>query len=245
MIKAVNLVKSFGALTVLDGVDFNLNKGEVVSIIGPSGSGKSTLLRCFMALERVERGSILIEGQKLVSDGVYVPDKQVGHVIRRMGMVFQHFNLFPHMSVRQNLTAAPITVAKVHKDEAMGLCEELLSKVGLSDKLDARPSELSGGQKQRVAIARALMMRPDVILFDEPTSALDPELTGEVLSVMQSLAKEHMTMIVVTHEMAFAREISDRTVFMDGGRIIAGGTPDEIFSDSKNERIKTFLDKVL
>ncbi len=245
VIEASDIYKSYGKLNVLNGVSFSLNKGEVVSVIGPSGSGKSTLLRCFIELERVERGTIVIEGEDLVKDGRYGDDKSVKRITSKMGMVFQHFNLFPHLSVMDNLTCAPKTVLKMSWEEAEALCDSTLSKVGLLDKRNAMPSQLSGGQKQRVAIARAMMMRPHILLFDEPTSALDPELTGEVLSVIKELASEHMTMIVVTHEMAFAREVSDRVVFMDNGQMVADGTPEDIFENRESQRIKTFLSRVI
>ena len=241
MISAVGLTKSFGANEVLRGVDFSVGRGEVVSVIGPSGSGKSTMLRCLIGLEKVSGGSVQISGMPLVENGVYVREKDARKVCSDMGMVFQHFNLFPHMSVRKNLTIAPLCAKKLKKAEADERAAELLGKVGLADKIDEMPSSLSGGQKQRVAIARALMLSPEILLFDEPTSALDPELTGEVLAVMRSLAAEHMTMVVVTHEMAFARDISERVVFMDGGVIAQQGTPEEIFTSPANERLASFL----
>jgi len=245
IIQTINIKKSFNNTPVLKGVDFEVSKGEVVSIIGPSGSGKSTLLRCLIELEKIDDGTIIIEGNTLVKDGRYAHERDCRTICSKMGMVFQHFNLFPHMSVRDNLITAPIAVAKQEKELALQKCYELLQKVGLSDKLDAMPSSLSGGQKQRVAIARALMMNPDIILFDEPTSALDPELTGEVLNVMKDLAKDDMTMVVVTHEMAFAKEISDKIVFMDNGAILACDTPSNIFEKPANARMKAFIEKVL
>ncbi|MFA6948618.1 MAG: amino acid ABC transporter ATP-binding protein, partial [Eubacteriales bacterium] len=209
--------------------------------IGPSGSGKSTMDRSIIGLEKIDDGSISIEGEKFVSDGKYASDKDCRRICRRMGMVFQHFNLFPHMSVKTNLISAPMRVSKMDRSSAEKKCAELLEKVGLSDKLDAMPSQLSGGQKQRVAIARALMMEPDILLFDEPTSALDPELTGEVLAVMKNLAAEHMTMIIVTHEMSFARDVADRVVFMDNGVVAVDDTPDKVFGSTENVRLKAFL----
>lgn len=241
MIKVENITKSFGDNEVLKGITLNVAKGQVTAVIGPSGSGKSTMLRSIIGLERVDGGSILIEGEPLVSDGKYVSEKQARKVCGRMGMVFQHFNLFPHMSVKGNLTTAPMVVSKRSRAEVEEKCVVLLKKVGLEDKLNAMPSSLSGGQKQRVAIARALMMEPDILLFDEPTSALDPELTGEVLAVMRDLAAEHMTMIVVTHEMTFARDVSDRVIFMDRGVAAVDAPPSEVFYSSENERLSAFL----
>lgn len=241
MIKLVDIKKSFGTNDVLCGLSLEVNKGEVTSIIGPSGSGKSTMLRSIIGLEKIDGGSIYIESEPLVSEGVYVSDKEARRVCRKMGMVFQHFNLFPHMSVRKNLISAPITVKKVKSDEANAKCADILNKVGLSDKIDEMPGNLSGGQKQRVAIARALMMEPDILLFDEPTSALDPELTGEVLSVIKELADEHMTMMIVTHEMSFARDVSDRVIFMDNGIVAEDNTPENVFYNTQSERLRTFL----
>lgn len=233
--------KAFGDNEVLRDVSLRVGWGEVVAVIGSSGSGKSTMLRSIIGLERVDGGTVIFEGADLVRDGIYVPEKQQQRILRRMGMVFQHFNLFPHLSVKDNLITAPVTVAKKHKSEAAEKAKELLSKVGLLDKLDAMPSSLSGGQKQRVAIARALMMEPRVLLFDEPTSALDPELTGEVLEVIRELAADRMTMVIVTHEMTFARDVADRVIFMDNGFIAAEGSPKEIFYDSQNARLDAFL----
>ena len=234
MVEVAGLHKSFGHLEVLKGVDLEVSRGEIVAIIGPSGSGKSTLLRCCIELEKANGGSIIIEGDPLNR-----------HSRRKLGMVFQGFNLFPHKTALGNVIEAPMTVAKKTKAEAVALGEEMLAKVGLSDKRDVYPCFLSGGQKQRVAIARALAMNPDIMLFDEPTSALDPELVGEVLSVIKNLASEHMTMLVVTHEMAFAREISDRVVFMDEGKIIEDAPPEKLFTNPEHPRIRTFLDKML
>jgi polar amino acid transport system ATP-binding protein len=241
MIKSVGLVKSFGDNNVLRGVSLEVRRGEVVAVIGPSGSGKSTFLRCLIALERLNGGSIYIESLPLVEDGVYVSEREIRHVCRRMGMVFQHFNLYPHLSVRDNLMLSPLLVARLPKAEAEERCRSLLARVGLSEKLNEMPFSLSGGQKQRVAIARALMMNPDILLFDEPTSALDPELTGEVLAVMKDLASDHMTMVIVTHEMAFARDIADRVIFMDNGVIAAEGNARDMFSPDRNERLTAFL----
>lgn len=244
MIKVQNLKKNFGTLDVLNGINFSLQKGEVVAVIGPSGSGKSTMLRCMIELERADGGDIMIEGEYLCKDAKYPNEKKVVEICGKMGMVFQHFNLFPHMTVRENLLCAPIMQKKTDKSELDKLCQALLEKVGLADKIDEMPGKLSGGQKQRVAIARALMLNPDIMLFDEPTSALDPELTQEVLEVIKSLAKEKMTMIIVTHEIGFAREAADKILFMDKGIILEEGTPGEIIDNPKNERTKTFLQKV-
>ena len=241
MIEVNNIKKSFGDNEVLCGVTFNVDKGEIISVIGPSGSGKSTMLRSLIGLERVSDGSISIAGESFVSDGKYVREREMRHILSHTGMVFQHFNLFPHMSVRNNMTCAPVTNRLLTKAEATEKCEILLDKVGLLDKIDAMPSSLSGGQKQRVAIARALMTEPDILLFDEPPGALDPELTGEVLGVMKQLASEHMTMIVVTHEMGFARYISDRVIFMENGVIAVDGNPEEVSGNPSNKRLAEFL----
>ncbi|SAI70610.1 amino acid ABC transporter ATP-binding protein [Bordetella ansorpii] len=250
MIGARNLVKSFGALRVLDDVSLTLHKGEVVAVIGPSGSGKSTFLRCLNHLETIDRGSIEIEGEALataVPDGNsrYGGDAEVRRLCRKMGMVFQGFNLFPHMTVLQNLIEAPMTVKGMKRDEAIPRAEELLRKVGMLAKRDNYPGRLSGGQKQRVAIARALAMEPDIMLFDEPTSALDPELTGEVLRTMRQLAEEHMTMLVVTHEMGFAREVAHRVVFMDQGVIVEEGPAHGFFAAPAQARTQAFLSQML
>lgn len=250
MIKVENVGKSFGDLQVLKNINLNIEKGEVVCIIGPSGSGKSTLLRCLNHLERITCGRVYIEGELIDErehgkDQLKVSHKKISEICTKLGMVFQRFNLFPHLTVLQNVTIAPIHVKKVPKDEAEHLGKELLRKVGLEDKMNEYPSRLSGGQQQRVAIARALAMKPDIMLFDEPTSALDPELVGEVLEVMKDLAKEGMTMMVVTHEMSFAREVASRVIFMDKGEIIEQGTPEEIFTNPKHERTKSFLHKIL
>lgn len=243
MIEVKNLKKSFGSLEVLKNISFEVHKNEVVAIIGPSGSGKSTLLRSLVHLEQIDGGDIAISGRYLVKNGVYAKSSEIKKITVKMGMVFQHFQLFPHLTVRQNLELAPKLVKKEPPEEIRKRSQDLLEKVGLINHADAYPARLSGGQKQRVAIARALMMNPDILLFDEPTSALDPELTGEVLKVMKKLAEEHMTMVVVTHEMGFARDVADRVIFMDNGEIVETGTPEEIFSRPQNERTKTFLGK--
>lgn len=240
MIRVNNLHKSFGKNNVLKGIDEHIEKGEVVVVIGPSGSGKSTFLRCLNLLEEPTSGKVVFEGNDITDKKV-----DINKIREKMGMVFQQFNLFPHKTVLQNLTIAPIKVKGLSKAEAEKKAMELLERVGLSNKATAYPSSLSGGQKQRIAIARALAMEPDVMLFDEPTSALDPEMVGEVLNVMKDLAKEGMTMVVVTHEMGFAREVGDRILFMDNGNIVEQGTPDEIFSNPKNPRTIDFLSKVL
>lgn len=240
MIYVNNLEKSFGKNKVLKGVNEHIKKGEVVVVIGPSGSGKSTFLRCLNLLEEPTSGEIVFEGNSITDKKV-----DINKIREKMGMVFQQFNLFPHKTVLENLTIAPIKVKGISKAEAEKKAFELLERVGLTDKAKAYPSSLSGGQKQRIAIARALAMEPDVMLFDEPTSALDPEMVGEVLSVMKDLAKDGMTMVVVTHEMGFAREVGDRILFMDAGNIVEQGTPEEIFSHPKNSRTIDFLSKVL
>ncbi|MBQ7605583.1 MAG: amino acid ABC transporter ATP-binding protein [Firmicutes bacterium] len=240
MIKTVGLNKWFGDLHVLCGVDEHIKKGEVVSVIGPSGGGKSTFLRCLNMLETPESGHIFFEGTDITEADVDI------HVHRqKMGMVFQHFNLCPHLSVKENLTLAPVLLKKKTPAEADEQAAELLNKVGLYDKINEYPRKLSGGQKQRIAIVRALAMEPDVMLFDEPTSALDPEMVGEVLQVMKELAEDKMTMVVVTHEMGFAREVSDRILFMDGGIIAESGSPEELLSHPQNPRTREFLSKVL
>lgn len=240
MIHVNNLHKYFGENEVLKGINENIKKGEVVVVIGPSGSGKSTFLRCLNLLEVPTDGEIIFEGQNIT-------DKKtdINKIREKMGMVFQQFNLFPHKTVLQNLTIAPMQVKNKSRNEAEKIAKDLLAKVGLLEKANAYPASLSGGQKQRIAIARALAMEPDVMLFDEPTSALDPEMVGEVLNVMKNLAKEGMTMVVVTHEMGFAKEVGDRILFMDGGNIVEQGTPEEIFTNPKNPRTIDFLSKVL
>ena len=250
MVAARDIVKAFGPLQVLHGVSLTLRKGDVTAVIGPSGSGKSTLLRCLNHLEVIDSGTIEIEGEALAatgSDGAakYVPDAEVRRICRKMGMVFQSFNLFPHMTVLQNIIEAPMTVQGMSRDAAVPKAEELLRKVGLLAKRDNYPARLSGGQKQRVAIARALAMEPDIMLFDEPTSALDPELTGEVLRTMRQLADEHMTMLVVTHEMGFAREVANHVVFMDEGRILEEGPPERVFGAPAHARTREFLAHML
>lgn len=245
IIKVNQLNKSFGNNHVLKDISFTVNKGDVMAIIGSSGSGKSTLLRCLIDLEKADSGDIIMEGKPLLKDGVYPSPPEIRAIIMKMGMVFQHFNLFPHLTVRQNLELAPKVVKKEETGAMNQRCEAYLNKVGLLDRIDAMPSTLSGGEKQRVAIARALMMNPDILLFDEPTSALDPELTGEVLNVMQSLANEHMTMVVVTHEMGFAREVANKVVFMDSGTILEEGSPEDIFIHPKEKRTQVFLSSIL
>ena len=241
LIQVQNLTKTFGgSVHALNGVSTDIKKGEVVCVIGPSGSGKSTFLRCLNRLEDPTDGRIIFAGEDLMD-----PKTDIDMHRQKMGMVFQHFNLFPHMSILKNMTIAPMKLQKRGKDEAEGQALELLKRVGLPDKADSYPDMLSGGQKQRIAIARSLAMNPDVMLFDEPTSALDPEMVGEVLNVMRDLAKEHMTMVVVTHEMGFAREVSDRVIFMAEGKIVEEGTPEEIFTAPKTERLQSFLSKVL
>ena len=239
MISIKGLKKSFGENEVLRGIDLHIKEREVVVIIGPSGSGKSTLLRCMNYLEQPTAGLVTVDGIPL--DG----EAHINKVREEVGMVFQRFNLFPHMTVLENIMLAPMKVKKVAKDEAEKTARELLARVGLSEKADSYPPQLSGGQQQRVAIARALAMHPKVMLFDEPTSALDPEMVGEVLDVMRSLAKEGMTMVIVTHEMGFAREVGDRLLFVDEGRIIEQGVPKEVFEHPKEERTRSFLSKVL
>ncbi|WP_277883668.1 amino acid ABC transporter ATP-binding protein [Paenibacillus sp. N3/727] len=245
IIEVSNLKKSFGDLNVLKNVSFEVNKNEVIAIIGPSGSGKSTMLRSLVYLEEVNGGTIRVQDEYLVQNGVYSGSKQLKQITSRMGMVFQHFNLFPHLSVQRNLELAPKYVKKESAEVVRQKSAALLKKVGLADKADALPGKLSGGQKQRVAIARALMMNPDILLFDEPTSALDPELTGEVLQVIKQIAEEHMTMVIVTHEMGFARDVADRVIFMDNGEVIESGTPDQIFNNPKVERTRAFLNRSL
>ncbi|MBP1934649.1 amino acid ABC transporter ATP-binding protein [Ammoniphilus resinae] len=240
IIQVKDLHKYYGNLEVLKGINYTVSEGEVVCVIGPSGSGKSTFLRCLNALEEITSGHVIINGHDLVD-----PKVDINKVRTEVGMVFQRFNLFPHKTVIQNVMLAPMKVLKVTEEEAKEKALNLLAKVGLKDKADVYPEKLSGGQMQRVAIARALAMNPKIILFDEPTSALDPELVGEVLAVMKDLAKEGMTMVVVTHEMGFAREVADRVVFMDKGIIQEEGTPEELFSHPKNDRTKEFLGKVL
>ncbi len=250
MVELKQIYKSFGTLEVLKDVSLTIEKGEVLVIIGPSGSGKSTLLRCINQLEKINQGEIIVTGQVVArkhpgEKEFVLPLKQVYKLREKIGMVFQRFNLFPHMKAVRNVAEAPIHVAKVPKKEAYERACQMLKKVGLSDKEQAYPAHLSGGQQQRLAIARALAMEPEIMLFDEPTSALDPELVGEVLQVMKDLAKEGMTMAVVTHEMSFAKDVADRVIFMDEGRIVEQGTPQEIFGQPTQERTRTFLRKIL
>jgi len=245
MLNAIGLEKSFGTQNVLNGVSLSVNEGDVTAIIGPSGSGKSTLLRCLIYLEKIDQGSIIIDERDLVKDGIYAPEREIPLICAKMGMVFQHFNLFPHMNVMDNMITAPMLVKKRSQASCKEQAMQLLNKVGLQDKTEAMPLLLSGGEKQRLAIARALMMEPAILLFDEPTSALDPELTGEVLDTIKSLAAEHMTMLVVTHEMSFAREVAGHIVFMADGEIVEQGPPQTIFTSPTQERTRTFLEKIL
>ena len=250
MLRARDIYKSFHENAVLRGISLDICRGEVLSIIGPSGSGKSTLLRCLNRLETIDKGSIEIKGEFLVKNDVsgraeYALNEKARALLASMGMVFQQFNLFPHMTVLENLMEAPMQVKKQTREEIRPVAEELLRKVGLYDKRDAYPSRLSGGQQQRVAIARALAMKPDIMLFDEPTSALDPELTVEVLRTMRALAEDRMTMVVVTHEMTFARDVSNHVIFMDRGLIIEQGKPAELFGAPKEERTRAFLGNML
>ncbi|WP_285853168.1 amino acid ABC transporter ATP-binding protein [Sporosarcina luteola] len=245
ILKVENIKKSFGPLEVLKQISFEVNKNDVIAVIGPSGSGKSTMLRSLVHLEELDGGSISVNGNYIVKDGIYSKPQQLKEITSEMGMVFQHFNLFPHLTVVENLELAPKLLKKGSAEQTRELSMELLSKVGLSDKADVLPSKLSGGQKQRVAIARALMRKPEVLLFDEPTSALDPELTGEVLRVMKDLAQEDMTMVVVTHEMEFAKEVANKAIFMDKGEIVESGSPVDLLSNPQMERTKAFLYRTL
>ena len=239
-IKVENLKKCYGDLEVLSDISLEIHKGEVVCIIGPSGSGKSTFLRCLNKLEKHTAGTIVIDGEDIT-----LKQTNINKVREKIGMVFQHFNLFNNLNIIDNLTLAPVQLKKCSKEEAMERARKMLEKVGLSDKEQSFPSQLSGGQKQRVAIARALCMEPDIMLFDEPTSALDPEMVGEVLQVMKEMASDGMTMVIVTHEMGFAKEVADRVIFMDGGYIVEEGTPQEVLLNPKEERTIDFLNKVL
>jgi polar amino acid transport system ATP-binding protein len=241
MIEVKNLSKSFGEVQVLKEISETISTGEKVVIIGPSGSGKSTFLRCLNLLEKPTSGKILFEGKDITA----AKPSQLNQIRQKMGMVFQHFNLFPHLTIRRNITLAPVKLGLMSREAADEKAEELLKKVGLADKAERYPNQLSGGQKQRIAIARTLAMNPDVILFDEPTSALDPEMVGEVLELMKELAEDGMTMVVVTHEMGFAREVASRILFMADGRIVEQGPPAEFFENPKNERVKDFLSRVL
>ncbi len=241
MINVNNLNKSFGELHILKDINETIEKGEKVVIVGPSGSGKSTFLRCLNLLEVPTSGEILFEG----TDITKASQKEVNKLRQKMGMVFQHFHLFPHLTIRKNITLAPVKLKLMTQEQADKVADELLIKVGLSDKAEAYPNQLSGGQKQRIAIARSLAMNPDVMLFDEPTSALDPEMVGEVLNLMKQLAEDGMTMVVVTHEMGFAREVASRVMFMDDGRIVESAPPEKFFADPENPRLREFLSKVL
>ena len=243
IVKVTNLSKSFGKLEVIKDVSFSVKKGQVLGIIGPSGSGKSTMMRCINQLETVSGGSIEICGETLVQNGIYAHKKKLREIGLHSGLVFQNFNLFPHFSVLKNITEAQIHVLKRSKEEAEEIARKLLAKMGLSNKENAYPCELSGGQQQRVSIARALALNPDILFFDEPTSALDPELTGEILKVIRELADEKMTMVVVTHEMAFARDLCDTIIFMDGGVIVEQGKATDVINNPQNERTKAFLSK--
>lgn len=240
MIEVKHLKKSFSDLEVLQDINETIDEGEVVVVIGPSGSGKSTFLRCLNLLETPTDGEVWVDNEQINAPGV-----DVNRVRQKMGMVFQHFNLFPHLTVMENITLAPVKLGKMTKEEAIKKGEKLLATVGLSEKADAYPAQLSGGQKQRIAIARSLAMEPEIMLFDEPTSALDPEMVGDVLDVMKKLARSGMTMVVVTHEMGFAKEVGTRILFMDGGLVMESGTPEEIFDNPQNDRTKLFLSKVL
>ena len=248
ILEVSGLKKNFGSLQVLKGIDFATEKGQVTSILGPSGSGKSTFIRCLNRLEKITAGTILIDGEPLAEtvDGkvIYAPEKEARRICGKTGMVFQNFNLFPHMTVLENITAAPISVQKRAAAEVEEVAMDLLKMVGLSEKAKQYPSSLSGGQQQRVAIARALALKPEILFFDEPTSALDPELTGEVLRVIRDLAKERMTMLIVTHEIEFALGVSDQVVFMDGGYIVESGTADALINHPKNERTRAFLNRM-
>ena len=250
MIEATGVHKSFQDQEILKGISLTVKAGEVVALIGPSGAGKSTFLRCLNQLEKIDKGRILIGGKTLVetdAQGVcqYAPEEEARQICLQTGMVFQQFNLFPHLTVLENLIEAPITVQKRKKEDVIPEALALLEKIGLSDKKDVHPARLSGGQQQRVAIARALAMKPEIMLFDEPTSSLDPELTGEVLAVIKELAQEHMTMLIVTHEMGFAKEVASQVSFMDTGRILASGPPDEMLINPREERIRAFLNKLI
>ena len=245
ILEANRIVKKFHKVDAVNGISLQVKKGEIIAIIGPSGSGKSTFLRCLNNLETVNGGSVFVDGIPFVEEGKYKPEREVRTICTKMGMVFQNFNLFPHKTVLQNITEAPIVVKKIDKEQAIQRARTLLADVGLAGKEDSYPAQLSGGQQQRVAIARALAMEPEILLFDEPTSALDPELTGEVLNVMRSLAEKHNTMLVVTHEMGFAREVASRVLFMDNGTVIEEGTPEQVLEHPQNERTKQFLQRVL
>lgn len=250
-IDMLHIEKNYGSVAVLQDVSLSMERGEVVSIIGPSGSGKSTFLRCLGQLETIQKGAIIVDGETLVDtpadtgEAVYVGKEEQQHILQKMGMVFQSFNLFPHMTVLENIMVAPRMVKGMKDADILPIAQSLLKKVGLWDKRDVYPSTLSGGQKQRVAIARALAMKPEIMLFDEPTSALDPEFTSEVLRTIKELAEEDMTMIIVTHEMAFAREVADRVIFMADGKIQEEGTPEQVFGNPQNPRTQAFLNSML
>lgn len=245
VINAKNIKKSFGKLEVIKDVSLEVNEGEVIAIIGPSGSGKSTFLRSLINLETIDSGSITIDGETVVENGVYRKPEENRLAYRKLGMVFQNFNLFPHKSVLENIIMSPMLVNGMSKDEAVAAAKKLLEQVGLSDKVDAYPYQLSGGQQQRVAIARALVLNPRILLFDEPTSALDPELTGEILRVIKDLAQKKMTMVIVTHEIEFARNVADRIIFMADGVIMEDGNPEKVLDNPKHQRTKEFLSKLL
>jgi polar amino acid transport system ATP-binding protein len=249
MLEAQGICKHFGKLMVLKNLDLSVSRGEIISIIGSSGSGKSTLLRCFNHLERIDQGIIRVEGKEIAHITGHhhqrISPEDIRLTCTRIGMVFQGFNLFPHMTVLENIIEAPMLVKGLAKDEAVAMAEDLIRRVGLGEKRDVYPAKLSGGQRQRAAIARALGMKPDIMLFDEPTSALDPELVGEVLSAIRGLAADHMTMLIVTHEMGFARELSDRILFMDEGRIIESGSPEKVLGNPDHPRVRAFIDKIL
>lgn len=245
IIEVTGLKKSYGNLDVLKQITFEVEKNDVIAVIGPSGSGKSTMLRGLINLEEIDGGSIRVSGDYLVKDGSYSSPQEIKKITARMGMVFQHFNLFPHLTVKENLELAPKMVKKESNAMVQQRSKAIMEKIGLTNRANAYPANLSGGQKQRVAIARALMMDPEILLFDEPTSALDPELTGEVLQVMKDLAQEHMTMVVVTHEMEFAREVANKAIFMDEGEIVESGNPQDLFLQPKFDRTKAFLNRSL
>ena len=245
IIEVTGLKKSYGNLDVLKQITFEVEKNDVIAVIGPSGSGKSTMLRGLINLEEIDGGSIRVSGDYLVKDGMYSSPQEIKKITARMGMVFQHFNLFPHLTVKENLELAPKMVKKESNAMVQQRSKAIMEKIGLTNRANVYPANLSGGQKQRVAIARALMMDPEILLFDEPTSALDPELTGEVLQVMKDLAQEHMTMVVVTHEMEFAREVANKAIFMDEGEIVESGNPQDLFLQPKFNRTKAFLNRSL
>ncbi len=241
VLEAKGIKKNFGKLEVLKGVDLSVSKGDAIAIIGPSGSGKSTFLRSLIDLEKIDGGTIIIDGEAVVENGIYQKTDRARESYKKLGMVFQNFNLFPHMSVMENIITAPVSVKKIPREEAIQEGRRLLAQIGLSEKENSYPYELSGGQQQRVAIARALALKPDILLFDEPTSALDPELTGEVLHVIRHLAEENMTLLIVTHEMSFAKDVATKIIFMDGGVVSFEGSPEDAFGHNENERLAAFL----